>query len=197
MVRVISVFTALILASLSAGGEPTPTVAALYYPSKVRDKRVYLNGKYEQTFVVTAVDEKDGAKIVTVSEVFKTGPQPQQYVTVTVSDKGVYRIGDYAGKYDTPMCVIKLPHVAGETWKANLPGQSPLARYLGAFTTGPVEQVEVPAGKFKAIRIDYDGPKDGRQFRQTFWFAPDVGMVKTVVGEGRAEVVLKSYERGK
>ncbi len=47
---------------------------------------------------------------------------------------------------------------------------------------GPKEEtVEVPAGKFKTIRVDIKLEENGQQVDITYWFAQDVGFVKQTV----------------
>ena len=58
------------------------------------------------------------------------------------------------------------------------------------------EEVEVPAGKFKAIRVERS--TDQKHF-ETVWYAAGTGVVKWVRGTGESEivVVLKSFTQGK
>jgi hypothetical protein len=58
--------------------------------------------------------------------------------------------------------------------------------------------VEVPAGKFKAIRVVTESQALARPFRRTDWHAPGVGVVKRVVLDGKIESVevLKSMTPG-
>jgi len=57
--------------------------------------------------------------------------------------------------------------------------------------------VEVPACKYKAVRVDskHPGP-DGRPVCSTAWYAAGIGMVKTAYGADRS-IVLKSFTPGK
>jgi hypothetical protein len=61
------------------------------------------------------------------------------------------------------------------------------------YTVSKVEEVEVPAGKFKAIRVEEK--TDALLMSATRWFAPGVGLVKMVTISGKNEQiqVLKSY----
>jgi hypothetical protein len=69
-----------------------------------------------------------------------------------------------------------------------------------AYTRGKAEEVEVPAGKFEAVRVE--GVVDlgtGRTQKSVEWHAVGVGVVKLVVDRGGGEqtTVLKSFTPGK
>jgi hypothetical protein len=59
------------------------------------------------------------------------------------------------------------------------------------------EVVEVPAGKFTAVRVDSVYSADGEESTMSRWFAPNVGLVKMVHGGGSRTTVLKSFTPGK
>ena len=76
----------------------------------------------------------------------------------------------------------------------------------GTFTTAGLEEVEVPAGKFKALRVELEvKEQSGRAVaapqRVRYWFAAGVGLVKMeVVGMKEPNTrLLKSFTtpRGK
>jgi hypothetical protein len=149
-----------------------------YSPTTVGTKWVIASseGAKDRTFEVTAIEDKDGAKIVTVSE-----GQKVAWVD-SVSAKGVYRIQGGETKFDPPICQLKLPHKPGDKW--DLEG----GQLKGTMTVFEREQVEVPAGKYKAIRLELVEPTPRRGLggkapvapKWTFWYAPDVGLVKVI-----------------
>jgi hypothetical protein len=64
------------------------------------------------------------------------------------------------------------------------------------------EEVEVPAGKFKAVRVEAVRAAGGREVRYTTWYAPGVGVVKHVLGDeadrDNSQVqALKAFTSGK
>jgi len=67
-------------------------------------------------------------------------------------------------------------------------------------TVGMIEDVEVPAGKFHAVRVESEEPV-GKELTQktTTWYAPGVGWVKMVLqfGDAKEVKVLKSFAPGK
>ena len=56
------------------------------------------------------------------------------------------------------------------------------------------DEVEIPAGKFKAVRVELADP--GAEARTTLWFAPAVGVVKIASGANQVPV-LKAFTPGK
>jgi len=111
---------------------------------------------------------------------------------------GVYLVARDLQVFDPPCCVGRLPLKAGDTWEVNNPAIWP---HPIKYTTGKEEEVEVPAGKFKATRIEKKGVlRDGTTVRVTEWVAPSVGVVKARarLQDGTAVVqVLKSVTPAK
>ena len=99
-----------------------------------------------------------------------------------------------------PETAITRPSKPGEKWdyqpKPKNGGQAAKRTY----TSVAEEEVEVPAGKYKAIRID-ETWDDGRGLmRSSQWHAPGVGLVKQSTFKGSTETgvyVLKSFKPGK
>jgi DUF3108-like len=61
------------------------------------------------------------------------------------------------------------------------------------------EEVEVPAGRFKAVRVEQVEEVRGRPTRAEEWYAPGVGLVRRVSHQGaiRQVVELQSFTPGK
>jgi len=158
---------------------------ALYYPTTVGAKWVYQDPGAEKTFVVSRVEEKDGAFVVDVAE----GPDGREVLCqqMRVSPEGVFRLSVAGTKYPNPECLLKLPHKDGQEWEFDLGDANGGAAKLTAVGR---ETVETPAGKFDAIKIERVGNTPA-----TYWFAEGVGLVK--VTSGKWERVLKSFIPGK
>jgi hypothetical protein len=138
--------------------------------------------------VVTAVQTKGGVTTVTLAETL--GEQDQGSDTFEVSEKGVFvtrtdaPAADKQGwKHDPPLCVLSLPHKPGNKWIYECRAQpGGLVGVKATKTAHGPEELVVPAGKFTAIRVEHrDIDKDGREaLTATFWYAPEVGLVKMV-----------------
>lgn len=59
-----------------------------------------------------------------------------------------------------------------------------------------IEEIRVPAGRFRAMRVAVTQAIGGRLFRKTEWYAEGVGLVKSVVDDGQHHTVteLIDYE---
>jgi hypothetical protein len=189
--------TALLAASLAA---PVPKEKpVLYLPTAVGTKLVYETTRDEKvicevTEVVASAEAKGDGIVVTVEGEDSPGGGWTQVFVVTA--KGVsFRLDADA----EPEPVFKVGLKAGDTWKVEHAGPR---KGLGTstFTAGKEEEVEVPAGKFKAIPVTRELPLDGRAgSKTTTWYAPGVGVVKKEADSrgGGGVTVLKSFTPGK
>jgi hypothetical protein len=181
---------------------PAPAYRAndLYFPTREGTRRAYeLQARgttYEHTEVVTRVEKKGaGFRVTTGQEV---APGAILKTVTDVSARGVYLV-EFAGKvHADPVPLLKLPAKAGSSWTVEK--QIPAGRGTATFTytIGEVEEVKVPAGRFKAIRVE-ETAEPVLRHRATRWYAPGVGLVKAVMFFGKNEQaqVLKAHTRGK
>jgi RNA polymerase sigma factor (sigma-70 family) len=190
-------------ALLPAAAAPAPEGAErneLYFPTREGMKRVYEQRArgvtYQHTEVVHKVEKKrDGFRVTTGQEVT---PGAILKTVTDVSPRGVYLV-EFAGKvHADPVPLLKLPAKAGDTWtvKRQVPAVHEAVPFT--YTVGKVEEVKVPAGRFKAIRVE-EKATPALLMSATRWYAPGVGLVKAVMFFGKSEqtLVLKSYTRGK
>ena len=177
--------------------------AVFYHPTKVGDTRVYETtsnnvGLQEHTEEVTKVETKDGTFQVIVKR-SNAGPAGADS-TFEVSEKGVTRLK--LGTRETLTPLLRLPAKEGDTWTSQPQppaGAAPInAKQI--YTIGKEEDVEVPAGKFKAIRVETESfVEDEKRASASAWYAPGVGLVKSVtrLGTNERTMVLKSFNPGK
>jgi hypothetical protein len=173
-----------------------------YFPTRVGAKWVYDDGK-ESVQEVTAVEAKGGETIVTVSE--HTPKRARAAEKVAVSAAGVYRV-ELSGSPIDRYCLLKLPAKEGDKWEFDVPRQpgdgqrGGIRGERGTVTVGPTEEVEVPAGKFKAVRLEIELTAINGEVvpavRYTRWMAPEVGLVKMTRGTEWTRV-LKSFVPGR
>ena len=155
----------------------------------------------EVTEVVTAVKQADAGTVVTLRRE-ETGKGKTGTDTYLVSGHGLFTTGTsvvdpFKGSwtFDRPACLLKLPHENGNKWEYDCPAQPGGLVVVKATRTahGP-EEVVVPAGKFTAIRVEHKGTANGKVNAATFWYAPEVGLVKMVAEDVVQE--LKSFKWG-
>ena len=173
-----------------------------YFPTRVGDTWVIQIGDTPDnllTQTVTQVREADGTKVITVAAVLKGGRLDTRE-EITVSDKGIFRrainVFDNRVKSD-PTCLLQLPVKIGAKWDlhaAAIPGFQ--SERTGTSTVAAEEEVEVPAGKVKAVRVETEYSDNGGPIQKgTSWYARGVGEVKSVYTKGHT--VLKEFTRGK
>jgi hypothetical protein len=171
-----------------------------YFPTTVGDRWVtemrYQTHTTEFTEVVTAVEKKDGALLVTVGREVDGAVGPNQS-QVRVTDKGLFRLSNLGTVYDAPYCVLQLPPKLGNAWTSEVVSGGTVTSTF-RYKALKEEDVEVPAGKFRALRIEVDIDNRGRAGRSVLWYAPRVGVVKMEhdAGDSSYVRVLKSFTPG-
>src|SRR5262245_55324877 len=171
-----------------------------YFPVTVGDRWViemrYKARTTEYTEVVTAVEKKDGAALVTVDRESEgvVSSTPSQ---VRVTGKGLFRVSNLGTTYDAPYCVLQLPARPGDTWTSEVVSGGTLTSTF-KYKAVRFEDVEVPAGKFRAFRIEVDIDNRGQASRSVIWYDARVGIVKMDHDDGAGGYVrvLKSFKPG-
>lgn len=180
-----------IAAPSSTAADPPP----VYFATKLGTTWVYQFPKETVTVVVTDVETKNGTSTVALT---RADGEFIPWEVVTVSEAGVSVHSDGPFRHDPPVCWLKAPFKAGDSWKFDTwlinPPASDLP-YVGTVTVKGVEKVEVPAGTFQAVRVQGRGTDLGK-WTEERWYAPEVGLVKWVNRAGQV-VVLKSFMPGR
>jgi hypothetical protein len=192
----------LLVATGVAGSAPKlkDLPAGDYFPTTVGDRWViemqYKTHTVEYTEVVTGVDKKDGGLVVSVGREVD-GKLGSYSSDVRVTDKGLFRITLLGTVYDEPYCILKLPLKPGESWTTQVKSDG---QVTSTFKYKAIEEetVEVPAGKFKAFRIEVDIDSRGQPAKSVIWYNARVGAVKMEheAGDSSYTRVLKSFKPG-
>jgi hypothetical protein len=202
MMRTLLAVGAVVGTWASAASAPAPKDKLLpYAPTRVGDTAVYeisANGKErEMTEQVTGVERKGREFVITTTtQIANRKEVTNRY---SCSDEGLCRLALGTREYDPPLCLLKLPARPGLKWS----GTDRLTKGGGertvTYTIKDVEEVEVPAGKFRAIRVDAETKQGETVTNSTSWYAPGIGPVKTVSQVRTLEMVrvLKSFTPGK
>jgi hypothetical protein len=105
-----------------------------------------------------------------------------------------YRTNDFVPT--PPFMLLKSPVKAGDKWAGSFKVGAVETKYA---SEAQEETVDVPAGKFKTIRVAIRLEENGKTVQMTYWFAQDVGFVKqTVEAEGLNILIqLEKFERKK
>jgi hypothetical protein len=173
--------------ALAAPAPKAKEKEAAYFPTRMGDKREYevrsgetVESGYTDT--VTKVEKADAATHVTVTRDYSNG---RPFVTtIAVSADGLFRVSHNDKKLDAPVPLFKQPAKAGTKWEV---GEV-------TYTVIGEEDVEVPAGKYKAVKVDV---ASGGDVHTSLWFAPTVGLIKQTNPGSMVTVVLKAFTPGK
>lgn len=94
------------------------------------------------------------------------------------------------------------------SWRPARPADGPEAEtgqfeLSGAVTTHPEEEVVTPSGRYKAVRVEFEGKRGRGLARETYWLAAGVGIVRETHARGQKEPMatyvyaLQSFKPGK
>jgi hypothetical protein len=189
------VFLALALASAAVAAPGTKTRPVFYFPTAPGDKLVYArpdDDKHtEVTETVEKAEAKDGGVLVTMRRA--PGGQTRK---VLVTETSVQVLSESGKDCDPPITLLKVPAKPGDEWDS-----TPKAAKLGTVTGHKSkvlgeDEIEVPAGTYKAIRVDSVISLSGERHTLSEWYAPGVGLVKRQRGRHGPEA-LKSFAPGK
>jgi hypothetical protein len=167
-----------------------PSAPALYFPTHVGAKWIYQNGLAEYAKVIIKVERDDKMLIVTTAIVNDRGERTE-YEKMAVSTEGLFFVENlrHGLKPKSPASLLSLKHRPGEEWTDSLHGY--------AHKASEPEWIDVPAGRFKAIRVEQSVDSDGQRGKNTFWYAEGVGLVKVEQFYVLRPTVLKSFDPGK
>lgn len=179
-------------------GQDSPTLKlgeSPYYPLRLGTRWVY-KGPGHQLVRRVVKHEVVGHKACALVETERDG-QVTDSEHIYATPKGIFRLSANGQKLLEPMTVLYLPLERGRTWSVDYPpnGRS----RSGAFRMDEGD-VQVPAGKFRAITLEGEIREDGRRVVVvSYWFAHGTGEVKRVLRtDGQTTTYeLEKFEPGK
>jgi hypothetical protein len=187
------------LAAIAASRPKDSPDEGLYFPTAVGTKWVYEgpNGEYEEAIT----DAKADGKGTVVTVVRTKGGKEEWRSTFRVTRAGFDMLASGGVTYEQPLPFLKAGAKAGDEWEYTY-ARPPTAFHCRLKVVGP-EKVEVPAGKFDAVRVDAAESNslvgaanpNGPAFESSCWYAPGVGLVRQV-WRGQ-ETTLKAFTPGK
>jgi hypothetical protein len=197
----------LLVTLAAAGAAPVPKhlmkEPAFYHPTEAGAKWVYQShgiddpvGHEVVEVVMSMIEPKGGEKGVRVAElgtVFRGKTHGSTYLAISPQGltEGYMALG---GNFVTRIEALRVADTPGASWEATI-GQGPNAYKMKQTHRGE-ETIDVPAGRFRALRVDttfvYKGAPE-RVWKR--WYAPGIGTVKLEADGGRK--VLKEFTPGK
>lgn len=183
----------------TAGAEEPKLDTAKLFPAKVGNQWHYAvesKGKAAGAITnkVTKIETIDGQPLIRLESFVKDKVVASEHLAVT--DAGVFRHRINGSEAIPPVCVIKFPLQADETWDIDTKiGQESLT---GNGVCG-FEDVEVPAGKFQTVRVKTNAKAGTQEIESTVWFAENFGMVQQTftLGENTFLLKLDKFEEAK
>jgi phage pi2 protein 07 len=189
----------LLLVSPALWSQRTQNGEGDYYPLAVGNRwdfRVKVGNEVAGSIseVVAQIDTIDNLRLFRLEA--QVGGKVVATEHLEVTPKGVYRRRAQGAEVKTPALVLRYPAKGGDSWEydTQVGNQRIEAKVKTRF-----EEVEVPAGKFKALATEIDIKADGKPLKTTIWFAPGIGKVKTSLDLGGTQVVLEleKFTKGK
>jgi hypothetical protein len=167
---------------------------APYFPLKVGTTWVYRSG--DRTITVrVAAQETVGQTVCARLEAADGDNRKTEHLAAHAD--GIYRHQEDGKRIEPPVCVLKLPPAAGQSWKWDSAEGS--LKLTGTFAAAE-EEVTVPAGKHKAVKVgSTDLDLGGLKAPVTLWFVKGLGPVKQRLVLNNREIVveLQSFTAGK
>ena len=96
-------------------------------------------------------------------------------------------------EYQPTKQFLKNPLVSGDSWQWKGKGMMGLDIDESNQVSGP-ESVSVPAGKFEAMKVTTKVLQGGAPVTKTYWYAPGVGMVKSMTDTGAVKSTTELLE---
>ena len=170
-----------------------------YYPLKPGTKWFYemnANGqKIKLNNQVAKIEKLDGKSLALVETVINGMVAGTEHLSAT--EKGVFRHRANGVECSPAVLLLKYPFKKDDTWETDTTIGNETVKVKGKSLES--EEVTVPAGKYKTIRADIETTFMGNQFTASYWFSPDVGVVKqTMVIMGKTiSMELEKFEAAK
>lgn len=157
--------------------------------------RVQVAGKsFDVTTQVSEIEKVKGQSLAKVDAVSQGKVVMSEHLRQDA--KGVFRHRVNGIAVSQPVCVLKYPIMKGDSWKSKtkVANQEIELRCR----VGKAE-VTVPAGKYKAVTVEAEGKANGQPISTTYWFAPNVGIVKQTIEIGGTSTTMElvKFEQGK
>ena len=144
---------------------------------------------------IAKIENIDGKGLARLETVVNGEVKATEHVGVEAG--GVFRYRFNGVELTPPVCLLKYPIKDGDTWETETKIGAQQITVSGK--EGGQKNLEVPAGKFDTISAKIETTVGGNKISNTYWFAPDVGIVKQAVDlAGRSiNMELLKFEEAK
>jgi hypothetical protein len=202
--RLLPIFSiAFLMAASLAGAKPVKkddkkdgaAEPANYYPLQVGNKweyKVEAGGSSAQAVSrIAKIEMIDGVSLARLEATVNGNPVANEHLRS--DDKGVFRYRNNGKEINPPVCLLRYPVKSGDRWDGEIIVEKEKGKYL---CESREENVEVPAGKFKAMKVTVTLEAKGQKVTTAYWFVKDIGFVKQTVEAGDLiiNMDLEKYE---
>ena len=180
----------LLSAEHASAQEGAGATANNYYP---------LQAGNEWTFKVT-VGGNSVTAISRIAKIEKIDDLSLSRLEASINDKiiatehlnqtkeGIFRHRNNGQEITPPICLLKYPVKAGAKWEGPITVGKDAGKYAAEATE---EEVEVPAGKFKALKVAIALESNKQKINTTYWFVKDLGFVKQTVVTAQLNILME------
>ncbi len=182
-----------------SGGESTGSKD--YFPLRVGDTWKYrsttADGKQSEFSIKVLNEEKENGNTLYVVETVSTFQPIHDWYSkpsgwVLMHRQEYVKAGNKA-EYDPTKQFLKNPLTSGDSWHWKGKGMMGLEIDESNDVSGP-ETVSVPAGKFEAMEVMTKVVQGGAPVTKTYWYAPGVGLVKSMTDTGSVKSTTELLE---
>ncbi len=179
-------------------GDKDPGGADNYYPLEVGNKWTFnvavAGNSVTAISSIVKIEMINGKSMARLEAAIKDKVVANEHLRQT--EEGIFRHRNNGQDIDPSICLLKYPVKAGAKWQ----GEFKVGNDDGKYSCESSEEsIEVPAGKFKAIRVNIRLESKGQNVNTAYWFVKDIGFVKQTVDAGGLNIVmeLEKFERAK
>lgn len=165
-----------------------------FFPTKKGTKWIYTAGDME---ITVSVDGTEKVGDVECSILKREFPDTTTREFYSVTEKGVSLHKIEAQQTmefkDNAIPRVRFGTKKGDTWEWKAEGQE------GKYENAGEEEITVPAGKYKTLKIVVNAKGGGSEYKITRWYASGVGLIKeeSVRGDQSFVMELKKFEEVK
>ncbi|MBI4563390.1 MAG: TFIIB-type zinc ribbon-containing protein [Planctomycetes bacterium] len=162
----------------------------------------YISGDRVETHRMRIVDVLPGEEVPCVA-ILATGVELPTQDIVRITREGAYRQEIIQGadrrKFVPPIKFLCFPPTGGQSWKyegETVRENGERERWSVAFETS-IEEAEVPAGRFRCLKVQARGSEGGVQFVDQRWYALGLGLVQRAATRGSESEIIKLTRSGR
>jgi hypothetical protein len=159
-----------------------------YYPMQVGNQWHYRVGVGDNfvnsTYRITKLDTFDGQSLARLEALVSGNVVAREHLRQT--ENGIFRYRNNDMEISPPLILFKYP--LKDKWDGTVKVGKDTATYT---CESKAAEVEVPAGKYSAIRVNLRIATKGQEITTSYWFAQNVGIVKQTVDAGGVSAIME------